>query len=157
MASRPNLSMRERERHHPSLISVVFSLFPSLGSPTPGSKMKTAHQGGEEEKQSDPKREEIQTCFAKVVIWLYFWDVSVPHEINYCRPSQFKDLRKTSCFGKKQKHIKDVCFVLCWSISSDMTTTVYDTVSTSRGLEFYFWYVLFFKISFQLGFVACFF
>lgn len=121
MASRPNSSVRtvideERGSHHPSLISVVFSLFPSLSCPTPGSKMKTAHQGGEEEKQSDPKREEKQTCFAKVVIWLFFWDVSVPDEINYCRPSQFKDLRKTSCFGKKQnaqKMFVDVCFVLC--------------------------------------------
>lgn len=60
-------------------------------------------------RERDPKREEKQTCFAKVAIWLFLGDISMSDEINQAQLSWFKDLREISCSssGKNKTH-KDV-------------------------------------------------
>lgn len=119
MASWLSLSARrvideERGRHHPCLIPVVFLL----------QLFYTWLQNGnspsrQEEKQCDPNREEKQTCFAKVVIWLFFLG---------CFSARRDKLQLTEPVRKSEKNIllctADVCGCLfCFVLIRRVATT----------------------------------
>lgn len=119
MASWVNLSARrvideERGRHRPRLIPVVFLLQLSYTWLQNGNS-PSRH----EEIQCDPEREEKQTCFAKVVIWLFFWG---------CFSARRDKLQPSEPVRKSEKNIllctADVCgCLLCFVLIRCVATT----------------------------------
>lgn len=93
--------------------------FPSLSiSPTPGSEMKRSRQGERrrEELTRTEEKNRLVFFFANVVIWLLFWDISGPDEINY-GAAVWRSEKNILLWGKiiKKKQqgemFVDVCFV----------------------------------------------